>query len=221
MVEGNPTTEDQNFGQEAGADGVIPEPKDQLALFRYLQAEGERYRVTCPECQTSFHVHGPSGGGSRVKAKCPHCHYLFGILPDEMEPVSAAPPHQEGAKILVVEDTEFFRVYLTDLLTEAGFRVTTVKDGMEALERLDAERPDLVVTDLLMPRVNGFELCRKIKTHPTTASLPVIMMTEVYTKKHYQTEAHQEHKADDFLTKPFRPEDLLTRIRRLIPPSLP
>ncbi len=221
MVEGSPTAADEKWGREAGADGVIVEPKDRSDLLRYLTAEGAMYRVTCPECKTSFRFHGQSVDGSRVKAKCPHCHYLFGVLPREMEPASAAPPRPEGAKILVVEDTEFFRTYLTDLLTEAGFRVTTVKDGMEALERLDAERPDLVVTDLLMPRVNGFELCQKIKSRPATAALPVIMITEVYTKKHYQAEAQQEHKADDFLTKPFQPEDLLARIRRLIRPSAP
>jgi predicted Zn finger-like uncharacterized protein len=221
IVEGRPTAEDEKLGREAGAVGVIAEPKDQSEFLGYLQAEGESYRVTCPECQTSFRFHGQSVDGSRVKVKCPQCHYLFGVLPDEMEPASAAPPRQEGAKILVVEDTEFFRVYLKDLLTDAGFQVTTVKDGMEALERLGAERPDLVVTDLLMPRLNGFELCRKIKDHPATASLPVIMMTEVYTKKHYQAEAQQDHRADDFLTKPFHPEDLLARIRRLIPRSSP
>lgn len=221
FIEGAPTAAEERLGREVGADGVIAEPKDRSEVCRYLPGEGESYRVTCPECKTAFRLHGPSADGSRVKATCPQCHYLFGVLPGEMEPDSVAPPRQGGAKILVVEDTEFFRVYLTDLLTEAGFRVTTVRDGMEALERLDAERPDLVVTDLLMPRLSGFELCQKIKGHPATASLPVIMMTEVYTKQHYQVEATHDHKADDYLTKPFRPEDLLERIRRLIGPSAP
>jgi DNA-binding response OmpR family regulator len=71
-----------------------------------------------------------------------------------------------------------------------------------------------------MPRMHGFDLCRKIKNRPQTASVPVIMMTQVYTRMHNEKEARGVLGADDYITKPFQPSDLLTRIWRFLPHTL-
>ena len=116
----------------------------------------------------------------------------------------------------MVEDTEFFRTYVSDLLEQAGFRVEAVQDGRAALEFLERGRPDLVLLDLLLPGIHGFDLCRMIKARTAPRPLPVVMMTGVYKSVQYQVEAQLKYQADDFLVKPFKPEDLIAKILRIL-----
>jgi twitching motility two-component system response regulator PilH len=219
-IEGGPTEKEATLGVEAGADEVIPEVREASEISRFLDAALVGYSLTCPECQTIFRLRDMPVPGSRVEAQCPECHFLIGVLSQGPEAVSLDPSANGRAKILVVEDTKFFRAYLTDLLTDAGYEVVTAQDGVEALQYLSRECPDLVITDVLMPRMHGFDLCRKIKDRPETASLPVIMMTQVYTRVHHEREARGVHGADDYITKPFQPGDLLARIWRFLPHTL-
>lgn len=104
-------------------------------------------------------------------------------------------------------------------LTSAGYRVITAQNGTEALPLLDQEGPDLVLTDLLLPGLHGFDLCKKIKErHP---SIPVIMMTGVYKSLHYQLEGRWRYGAEDFILKPFSPEELLGKIKAALARDAP
>lgn len=104
-------------------------------------------------------------------------------------------------------------------LTSAGYRVITAQNGTEALALLDQEGPDLVLTDLLLPGLHGFDLCKRIKErHP---SIPVIMMTGVYKSLHYQLEGRWKSGAEDFLLKPFSPEELLGKIKAALARNAP
>ncbi|MEE9138871.1 MAG: response regulator, partial [candidate division NC10 bacterium] len=219
-VEGDPTDEDIALGREAGADEVTSEIRDQSDLSKFLEVGLAEYSVTCPQCENVFSLQERPVPGARVEAQCPQCDFLIGVLHHGPEAVTVDPSINGQAKILVVEDTKLFRAYLTDILTAAGFDVMTAQDGVEALEILMQDPPDLVITDVLMPRMHGFDLCRRIKDHPETASLPVIMMTQVYTREHHAQEARGLYRADDYITKPFEREDLLARIRRFLPHSM-
>lgn len=216
-VEGNPTDEDIALGREAGADAVIPEIRDLADLSRFLEPRFVEQSVACPECRTVFSVEEMPVNGARVEAQCPKCGFLTGVLHHGPEAVAVDSSNNGRAKVLVVEDTKLFRAHLTDILAEAGFEVVTAQDGVEALEYLMEESPDLVITDVLMPRMHGFDLCRRIKDNPDTASVPVIMMTQVYTREHHAQEARGLYKADGYLTKPFERDDLLACIRRFLP----
>lgn len=219
-IEGGPTDDDAALGLEAGADEVIPEVRDLSEVSRFLEAAKVGYSLTCPGCGYEFRIEEMPAPGSRVETQCPQCQFLIGVLAQGPEAMTIDSSLNGRAKILVVEDTKFFRAYLTDLLTEAGFQVVTAQDGVEALEYLSRECPDLVITDVLMPRMHGFELCRKIKNSPETASVPVIMMTQVYTRSQHEMEARGVHGADDYITKPFTPSDLFARIWRFLPHTL-
>ncbi|MFQ5846833.1 MAG: response regulator [Candidatus Methylomirabilales bacterium] len=219
-IEGGPTDEETTLGLEAGADEVIPEIRDLPEISGFLEAALVGHSLTCPECQSVFRLREMPVPGSRVEAQCPQCQFLIGVLHQGPEAITIDPAVDGQAKILVVEDTKFFRAYLTDLLSKVGFEVVTAQDGVEALEYLERECPDLVITDVLMPRMHGFDLCRRIKDRPETASLPVIMMTQVYTRVHHEREARGVHGADDYITKPFQPGDLLARIWRFLPHTL-
>jgi len=122
-------------------------------------------------------------------------------------------PDEPAPLVLVVEDHPDLRTFLrNDLAPE--FRVLDVPDGRAGLAMALAEIPDLVLSDVMMPEMNGFELCRRLKEDERTSHVPVILLTA-------RTEAEQRHHglrlgADDYLPKPFDAEDLKLRIRNLI-----
>ena len=219
-IDGGPSAEDTELGRDAGADDVIPEIRELSGISKYLESALAGHYVTCPQCENVFKIEKMPAPGFRLEALCPECHFLVGVYAQGAEAVSVGTTTKDQAKILLVEDTKFFRGYLNDVLSEAGFQVVTAQDGVEALERLTQESPDLVISDVLMPRMDGFELCRQIKDRPETSSVPVILMTQVLTQPHHEQEARETHGADDYITKPFQPEDLFERIRRFLPLSM-
>lgn len=110
--------------------------------------------------------------------------------------------------VLVAEDHEDIRRLLEIVFTQAGYQVKTVADGRAALKEIETERPDLVITDILMPYLNGFKLCESIKTDPRFSSIPVIMMTAVYRQDHH-VDMGFNCGADAYFSKPFQTDKVL------------
>jgi OmpR family response regulator RpaB len=117
---------------------------------------------------------------------------------------------RRGAKILVADDDPAVRHMLWSVLSMAGYEVVLVEDGKSAVEKTQTEKPDLVLTDGLLPRLHGFLVCKTIKSFPDPPK--VFVLTGVYTKPTYGWEVKSEYGADVFLTKPFDIEELLSRI---------
>jgi two-component system response regulator RegX3 len=110
--------------------------------------------------------------------------------------------------ILVVEDEESFVEALVVGLEREGFRVAVARDGAEALERFEQVDPDLVLLDLMLPRISGIDVCRQIRTH---SSVPIIMVTAKSSE--IDTVVGLEVGADDYVTKPYRLRELVARMR--------
>lgn len=120
----------------------------------------------------------------------------------------------ERPRVLVVDDAWSVRRSMQQLLEDAGYDVATAADGFEALERLRAKIPDVVLTDLEMPNLNGLELTRRMQEIPLWAAIPVVMITSRTSSKHRE----EGHKAgvDVYLTKPYQDAELLAQVRNLM-----
>lgn len=117
-------------------------------------------------------------------------------------------------KILVVDDSPTHLKLSSEPLIEKGYNVITAADGEEALQKTQAEKPDLIVLDVIMPKLNGFQVCRKIKTTPELSGTKIILCTS----KNQESDKFWGKKqgADAYITKPFTDEELLKTVNELL-----
>ena len=116
--------------------------------------------------------------------------------------------------VLIADDNEQNVELLQAYLEELGCRVLSAHDGQQTLEAVKAEKPDLILLDIMMPKVSGFEICRKLKGDPETASIPICIVTALTEVG--DIERAVEAGTDDFLSKPINRWELLTRVRSLL-----
>jgi len=121
---------------------------------------------------------------------------------------------QVGGRILVVDDYAANVKLLQRNLQAAGYETVVAYDGEEALEKIAAEKPDLVLLDIMMPKIDGFEVCRRLRADEATAVIPVIMVTAL--KETEDRIRGLEAGADDFISKPFDRGELLARVKSLL-----
>lgn len=117
-------------------------------------------------------------------------------------------------KILIVEDEESLLKLESILLTTRGYRVKGVVDGLSALQEIETDKPDLVLLDIMMPGIDGFEVCQRIKENPLTSDIPVVMLT---AKKSSADQARGlEVGADAYITKPFKSGKIVEIVEGLL-----
>ena len=119
-----------------------------------------------------------------------------------------------GKKILVVEDQESLLKLESILLTSRGFEVRGVSDGQAALAALEDEIPDLMLLDIMLPDMDGFEICRMVKEKERTRKIPVIMVTA--RKSSMDVQLSKEVGADAYITKPFKSAILIETIQKFL-----
>ena len=124
-------------------------------------------------------------------------------------------------KILVVDDDPDILDAITMILESQGYEVVTAQDGVEGLANLRAEKPDLMILDLLMPKLDGFAVCKELQDPRWSKyrDIPILILTSVReeaSRRRYELETGLELDVDDYVEKPFSPDILLERVGRLI-----
>ena len=114
-------------------------------------------------------------------------------------------------KILVVDDSKTALFMVTTILRKAPYKVVTASDGQEAVEVAAAEKPDLILMDVIMPRMTGFEACREIRRREDTRSIPVILVTTRGEAENI--ESGFDSGCSDYVTKPINGQELLAKVR--------
>jgi DNA-binding response OmpR family regulator len=125
-------------------------------------------------------------------------------------------------KVLAVDDNIDTILILSAVLEREGYEVITAKDGIEAVEKTERDLPAIVLLDLMMPKMNGFEVCRAIRGNSKTNHIPILMLTAKTDP--FSREQGLALGANEYLTKPLNPKEILTKIRNLLstePPPPP
>ncbi len=117
----------------------------------------------------------------------------------------------EGKKILVVDDEARMRKIIADFLGAKGYRIIEAGDGVEALEKFDEETPDLIILDVMMPRMDGWDTCRAIRK---TSKVPIIMLTA--RGEEIDELVGFDLGADEYIAKPFSPRILVARVEAIL-----
>lgn len=194
------------------------------------------YVVTCHKCQAAFDalqaawchclvtersVACPSCGSCFCKAPAGYMQRFWSGAPQQMrdrkqkektEPFSVPnlplPGELKRPLVLLVDDETIIQRVATRAIEALGYGVLVARDGEEGLSLARHYKPDLVLTDALMPKLDGREMGRRIKENPETAHVKVVLMTALYTNVKYEHEAYKAFKVDDYVTKPLDVERL-------------
>ncbi|MEP3481440.1 MAG: response regulator [Fuerstiella sp.] len=119
-----------------------------------------------------------------------------------------------GSRILIADDNEQNRELLDAYLADEDFEILMAADGQETLEVVDANEPDLILLDIMMPRMSGYEVCEKLKADAEKRKIPVLMVTALNEMGDIEKAVNSG--CDDFLTKPVNQLELKTRVRSLL-----
>ncbi len=185
-------------------------------------------KIQCPECGAGYRIK-PGGTEKRTaRVKCPRCAHVFRInlggKTAEPSPEVSIPSSSGGGpagrKILVVDDSRFFRELIVEVLTPLEVSFLTAGDGIEALEIIRRESPDLVLLDLNLPLKDGYELIREIRADSSLSSVRLMAMSGFFRKQEDVEKASQSG-ADDFISKTFKPEQLRERVMKLLENARP
>lgn len=191
---------------------------------------GDGYTVSCFACPATFDALAAEWCGCLTAKRtlvCPGCGACFCKAPagykqrfweEAPQPMwdratalrraaVATPPNPPVASagrplVLVVDDEPDMQRAALVALQELGYGAVVARDGLEGLDLARRYRPDLVLADAFMPRLDGREMCLRLKNNPFTSKLKVVIMTAVYTAARYRSEAFREFHADDYLSKP-------------------
>ena len=131
-----------------------------------------------------------------------------------LDPIAPVPAPRAPASVLIVDDTEDHRALLRDLLAHAGYALFEAHDGCAGVAMATAHRPDLIVMDIQLPILDGYEATRRIKANPALAHIPIIAVTA--DARWSDERLARTAGCNGFVTKPFSPRQLLSTVRELL-----
>ena len=118
-------------------------------------------------------------------------------------------------KILIIDDAPEIVTILEDLVEAFGYQAVSAPDAEQGLEKLPHEKPDLILLDMMLPGMDGFEFARKVKGEESTKNIPIIGVSVLREEEHKKRAL--EAGMEDYVVKPFDPKDLIARVKKLLP----
>jgi CheY-like chemotaxis protein len=209
--------------QEGGRTGVVDSETEEPYVVSCCECLGEfdassapwcpcvsdEPSLVCPACGSCFCKSSPAykqyfwrGAPRSLQSRVGSAYYFSAPA------ASTGMPGSDRALVLVVDDCPVARRAAAEAIRRLGYNVLVACDGVEGLEMVRRHRPHLVLTDAFMPRMDGREMCRRIKVDRDTRDTRVFVMTALYTNPRYRTEAFKTFKADGYIEKPFAVVDL-------------
>lgn len=198
--------------------------------------------VSCSGCGVNLKIDETKIKDGGSKLKCPKCATIFTVYRPEAPDAAPAPvmqgrppmpPPQAGEKprtkapawqldrqkIVVAHDGESVRVLLKGLLDEAGYEAITVSEGVEAMVAIERVKPFMVILDVALPRIYGFEVCDRLKKSEESKDIKIILIASVYDKTRYKREPISLYGADDYIEKHHIQDCIVDKVRRLASPQ--
>jgi len=180
--------------------------------------------VPC-ECGAKLKINEAKLGGAGVKVRCPRCGNVVPVQRPSAETGKRAEQHRavstvpSGPVVLVAHDSEMVRDTITSVLQDAGFRVDTAADGVEALQKATENKPGALVLDVGLPGIYGFELCERLKGNQETGHIKIILLSSVYDMRRYKRTPVNLYGADDYIEKHHIPDFLPSKLKKLLFPD--
>jgi len=189
-------------------------PSEEVLEVQDLGVAAEVAEIDSSEVEEVEEVH-PAATDPSALARGPDPEVEISVGHDEGEVVKTV--RADGRRtVLVVDDEPEIRQLVQRTLQAKGFAVETAGDGQEGIDKAEAMVPDLVLLDAMLPKVHGFEACRRIRSSPKTRDVPVVMMTAIYRGWRFAQDARESYGAEDYIEKPFRLDDLLRRVEAVL-----
>lgn len=164
-------------------------------------------RIQCPKCAAKYRAQFSVDHSAPLVVTCPKCRHRFTVARVEEE--------KTPKKLLIVDDARFFRELIMDLLAGRNLELTTVSCGEEAWRMLQADQFDLLIVDVNLPDISGFDLIKRVRSDQRWALTPILCISGVYRQEDDARQAFMAG-ADEFMTKSFHPEDFTVRIDKLL-----
>jgi len=178
--------------------------------------------IVCPGCKTKFSFDEKKVGADGIKLRCSKCNAIFRVIRKSPEPVVAPPsggPSHLGLpriKVVVANESTAFCKAVTKVLADESFDVYAYNDGREAFNAILELKPDVILLDVALPSMYGFEICDAIRKNPDVASIKAILIASIYDKTRYKRAPLSLYGADDYIEKHHIPDSLTAMIYRLV-----
>ena len=178
--------------------------------------------IVCPGCKTRFSFDEQKVGADGIKLRCGKCNAIFRVIRKSSQqlaaPLSALPPSTPPPviKVVVANESVAFCKTVSDVLARESFDVSAYNDGREALNAIMQLKPDVVLLDVALPSMYGFEVCDAIRKTPEISSVKVIFIASIYDKTRYKRAPLSLYGADDYIEKHHIPDSLAAMVYRLV-----
>jgi len=173
--------------------------------------------IVCPNCKKRFDIE-PATAGEAKKLRCSSCRAVFRLVRKEQQVPQVqpeAPPASGRLKVVIANESVPFCEAVQKVLSSEPFELFVCNDGKEALETVRRVRPELLLLDVALPTMFGFEVCERVRQDPSLSGVKIVLIASIYDKTRYKRSPNSLYGADDYIEKHHIPDLLVPMIYRL------